>query len=178
MVTSAAEGDELPEAVEWIQCNKCGRRQRWIAEMAGKTGQCSCGAPLLYPRGIDLNEPAARSSAGSFSDTIVEAADSPSARSPYESLDPEYFEVEAGAALPPTIEERRATKSFYIWFVGMLVGLSMLIHALITQWQVYIIIAAITVPITFVKFFFAKRRWQKGRSFSEALSRSLGMDGG
>lgn len=166
----------MPEAVEWIQCKQCGRRQRWIAEMAGKTGQCSCGAPLHYPRGVDLNEPAARSSAGSFSDTIVEAADSPSARSPYEALDPEYFDIEARAALPPTIEERRSTKSFYTWTFGMLFGLSMLIHAIITQWQVYIIIAALVVPITFWKFFRAKRRWQKGRSFSEALSRSLGMD--
>lgn len=168
----------MPEAVEWVQCKKCGRRQRWIAELAGKTIQCGCGTDIDCPRGIDLNEPAARSGADTFSDTIIEAADAVSARSPYEALDREYFEIQATTALPPTLEERRATKGFYIWTFGMLFGLSMLIHAIITQWQVYIIIAAIAVPITFWKFFRAKRRWQKGRSFSEALSRSLGMDRG
>ncbi|MBL8745499.1 MAG: hypothetical protein JNK58_03990 [Phycisphaerae bacterium] len=166
----------MAEAVEWVQCKKCGRRQRWAAELAGKTIRCGCGSPILCPRGVDVNEPAARTGADTFSDTIVEAADSESARSPYEALDREYFEIQATTALPPTMEERRANKSFFIWFLLMLFGLSMLIHALITQWQVYIILAALFVPITFWKFFRAKRRWQKGRSISEALSRSLGMD--
>ncbi len=131
---------------------------------------------MTCPQGLGVNGGAGASE--SFSDTIVEAADSPTARAPYEALDPEIFEVGGEVSLPPTIEEVRATRAFFIWTFGMLFGLSMLIHAIITQWQVYIIIAALVVPITFWKFFRAKRRWQKGRSFSAALARSLGMERG
>lgn len=164
----------MPEALEWIQCKKCGRRHRWVAELAGKAIACRCGEKVPVPAGAGFTEPAARTGINEFSDTIVEAADSPSARAPYEALDNDLYAIESAVASAPTLEERRATTRFYIWTGAMLFGLSMLIHALITQWQVYIILAAVAVPITFWGFFRAKRRWQKGRSFSEALARSLG----
>lgn len=166
----------MPEALEWFQCKKCGRRQRWVAELAGKTFKCSCGSPVTCPKGVDMSEPAqARNTDGSFSDTMFEETGE-STHSPYETLDPEIFSIEAEAAAPPTLEEVRATKSFYVWTAGMLFGLAMLIHAFITQWTAYIVLASIAVPITFWKFYRAKRRWQKGRSFSTALTRSLGAD--
>lgn len=169
----------MPEALEWFQCRKCGRRQRWAAELAGKTVQCSCGAPVECPKGAALSDSAVPNRGGSFTDTLVESTDSPTAASPYDSLDPEFFEVQQEVTdLPPTIEEVRSTKSFYIWTGGMLFGLAMLIHAIITQWTVYIVLASLFVPITFWKFFRAKRRWQKGRPFSVALARSLGMGQG
>jgi len=129
--------------------------------------------------GVALKESlSGRSSAGSFTDTIIEDTDSPSAQAP---LDPfESFEemdvVSHAAAQPLSMEEVKATKSFYIWFGMMLFGLSMLIHAIITQWPVYIVMAAIFAPVSFWKFHKARRRWQKGRPFWSTLVRSLGGD--
>lgn len=166
----------MAEALEWFQCKTCGRRQRWVAELAGRTFKCSCGGSVTCPKGVDLGDSAVgKDRAASFSDTMFEETGE-STRSPYETLDPEYFSIEAEAAAPPTLEEVRATKSFYVWTAGMLFGLAMLIHAIITQWTAYIVLAAIVVPITFFKFYRAQRRWRKGRSFSTALSRSLGAD--
>lgn len=167
----------MTEALEWFQCASCGRRQRWAAELAGKTVRCPCGADVLCPKGVGLTRPtASRPAVERFEETIVEDTESASALGMYETYSETFSEIAEEVQLPKTIEEVRATKRFFIWTIGFLVGLAMLIHAVITRWPVYITAAAILVPITFWKFHTARRRWQKGRPFFKALARSLGAE--
>lgn len=167
----------MAEALEWFQCASCGRRQRWAAELAGKTVRCRCGAEVLCPKGVGLNEPhAGRTGSEQFEETIVEDAESASAAGMYQTYVDTCPEITEEVQLPRTLEEIRATKRFFIWAIGFLIGLAMLIHAVITRWPVYITAAAILVPITFWKFHTARRRWQKGRPFFKVLARSLGAE--
>lgn len=112
----------------------------------------------------------------SFSETMVEDTDSASAFTGHDTLTPEQFQHLGEVIPPPTLEEVRATKRFFIWTGVLLFGVAMLIHAIITQWPEYIVLASVSVPIALWGFFVAKRRWQKHRSFGAALMRSLGTD--
>lgn len=167
----------MAEALEWFQCKKCGRRQRWTADIAGKTITCSCGKEIVCPRGVTAGDSmAGRTSAGTFTDTMIEDVDSPSARSPLDPFDSVASEIELTEEVerPLSMEEMRSTKQFYVWTGMMLFGLAMLIHAVITQFWWYIALAVIFAPLSFFKFHKARRRWQKGRPFWQTLARSLG----
>lgn len=172
----------MGNALEWFQCKKCGRRHRWTAEIAGTSITCHCGTPVSCPRGASApastssgNSVAGRS-AQSFSDTVIEDTESPSALSPFDVFDRPEIQVSAVEEVDRalSLEEITSARRFFVWFGMMLFGLTMLIHALITQFWWYITLAVIFAPVSFWMFHKARRRWQRGRPFFQALVRSLG----
>lgn len=173
----------MAEALEWIQCKKCGRRHRWTAELAGRTFPCRCGTSIVCPDGPAVTSAGTMSGTrlppdASFSDTIVESVDSPTARSPeLGTIDAFQTQMMDEFASVRTIEDIKSTNKFFIWGGLFLVGLSLLIHAVITQWPIYIGLTVVFTPLFFWKFYKAKKRWQKGRPFWQTLMRSLGMEG-
>lgn len=166
----------MPEALEWFQCRGCGRRQRWRADIAGKTVLCSCGTELLCPEGAKLTDTIGGG------DTIIEDVDSPTAVSP--SVDggdvrsqlAREAESAPRAALSPAqaAMAKRASTRFLIWTVLMLVGLSLAIHAVITQWPIYIGLTLAFFPVSLWQFVKAKRRFQRGRRFWDSVGEALG----
>ncbi|MDX2114413.1 MAG: hypothetical protein SFZ24_02165 [Planctomycetota bacterium] len=171
----------MAQALEWFQCPSCGRRQRWTAEIAGRLVACSCGKEILCPKGLAIGESVAAADrvalSGSFTDTLVESVDDASAVDPLGGFDTMQGRLGVdltGDEAPPTVEELRARKSFLVWGGLMLLGLSMLIHALITQWPVYIVLAVLLFPLSAFKFNSARRRFQRGRKFGTAVIRALG----
>lgn len=173
-----------PQVLEWFQCKKCGRRQRWIADNAGKEITCQCGAAITCPAGPGLDDASLRSATGVLSDTLVEDVDAAAASAAAAAdstqtlrrLGVERAEVKRRLMTP---QERIATKQVMIWLGMALIGLTVMVHAIFLMkywlWW-YTTIAAIFGLFTFWKFNKARLRWQKGRPIMEALSHSLGAE--
>lgn len=162
----------MAEVLEWFQCKGCGRRHRWRADIAGRNIQCSCGGTVLCPE-VDVSD-ASRSP----HDTLVETADSE------DSAFGASFKAQPAAAgddtySPPVRMGRglfglSVQGEFVFWSVMALLGLSMLIHAIITQFWWYIALAVLIAPLSFWMFNRARRIWQGPRSFMKAVEQSLG----
>lgn len=169
----------MTEALEWVQCNGCGRRHRWTAERAGTKFACGCGHQVYCPEGASSDQ-----SLG-LSDTMLEDIDSPTAAAP----DAADFGFELPsvkspkAAYKPLIgaEALRAERSMIVWSVWLFVGLFMVVHAIILYEQVktnllvqiYTGLAVLIFPLALFKWNRARRRWQRGGKFIEALHASL-----
>ncbi len=165
----------MAQAIEWFQCKKCGRRQRWSIEIAGRDVPCACGATVRCPEGPRLGGLDA-------ADTQVEfAASMPASVDPAGAADPRFADLQRGASeaeeyLSPAERERRrlAGKRFLIWTIMMLIGLALLIHAIITQWRIYIALTVLFAPVSFWMFLKTKRAFQRGKGFWTAVGESLG----
>ncbi|HVZ93389.1 MAG TPA: hypothetical protein VG797_02655 [Phycisphaerales bacterium] len=173
----------MPGVLEWIQCKACGRRQRWRADLAGKTIQCSCGADIYVPE-VDLTGTGGGGGSstgtgmGTGHETMVETADDRGAfdqsfLNPSKNGEAEY--------VPP----RRMGKAlfglsvqgeFLFWSIMALLGLSMLIHAAITRFWWYIALAVLIAPLSFWQWRRAKRIWQGPRKFWKAVEQSLSSE--
>jgi uncharacterized membrane protein YqjE len=173
-----------PQVLEWFQCKKCGRRQRWIADNAGKEITCQCGAQIVCPAGPSMDDSSLRTATGVLSDTLVEDVDA-AAESAIAASDStqtlrrigvERAEVHRRLMTP---QERIATKQAMIWLGVALMGLTVLVYALFLMpyrnwWTTTI--AVVFGLFTLWKFNKARLRWQKGRPIMEALSHSLGAE--
>ncbi len=174
----------MAEALEWFQCKQCGRRQRWVADWAGRTLSCPCGAKVICPSGPELSDTA-------LGDTLIESADAPTSKSTWSEI------VEKESAGSPRVAQRlaygtqisataarEANKSFVIWSAMLLIGISMVIHVAIlwphsktyAPFWVYAGLAALIAPLSIFKFRTARLRWQRGRPFWEAFAQTLGAD--
>lgn len=173
----------MPQQVlEWFQCKKCGRRQRWTADIAGKEITCRCGAQLICPDGPMLDDSSLRTATGVLSDTLVEDVEAAAASAEMDSTETlrrvgvEQAEVKHRLMTP---QEREATKKAVIWLVIALIGLSVIVYAVFLMpyrnwWTTTIAIAF--GAFTLWKFNKARLRWQKGRSIMDSLSQSLGAE--
>lgn len=113
------------------------------------------------------------SAAGELGDTLVETVDSPTARSPADSIAASTF------ATTPSVKIRHrgdgpfgltTNGQFVLWTVLSLLGLAMVIHAIITHFWWYIALAVVLAPLSFWKWNRIRRRWQRGRPFLRALN--------
>jgi len=159
------------ESLEWIQCKGCGRRHRWSPDVAGRVVECTCGSAIEMPEGPasgPLSDPEA---------TLIEDVDSPTASAPdLSELGLDDLAEDLRQARKRTLigaSARRAEKRLIWATVLWLVGIGVFIHALLVQWDAYIIASALITPFTTIFFLRAKRQWQRGRRFMTALSDSL-----
>lgn len=174
----------MAEALEWFQCKECGRRQRWVAEWAGRSLTCPCGAKVICPAGPELND-------ASLSDTLIETADALSASSTWheiiereEAKAPRRARGVAYSGRVSAAAAREANRQFLKWSLLLLLGVAMIIHAVIlfpyhrTHWPfwVYASLAVLIAPLSMFKFRTAMLRWRRGRSWMQAMAESLGAD--
>lgn len=169
----------MTEALEWVQCNGCGRRHRWTAERAGTKFACGCGHQIYCPEGASADQSL------SLGDTMVEDIESPTAAAPVaEDFGFELPPVgSAKSAFKPLIgaEALRAERSMIIKSVWLFIGLFMVVHAIILYEQVqtnrlvqvYTGLAVLIFPLALFKWNRARRHWQRGGTFIEALHASL-----
>ncbi len=163
--------------IEWYQCPKCGRRERWRAEIAGAEVECLCGAWVLCPDVDDLEESGVSTSENS-SDGLVAIVQAPRDA---DAIDDELIETEA----EPTAEEKQrqrihrlgrigmfgltACGRVIFWFVLSLAGFTLLVHALYLQTPAYIASAAVVAPVSWFNLWRAQREWLFGRGLLDGL---------
>lgn len=169
----------MAQVLEWFQCKKCGRRQRWTADIAGKDVTCSCGNTLRCPLGAGLD--GSHTGAPVLSDTLVEDVEAASAAQPAQgdwlkTIGVEHTEVRSRLMTP---QERQNAKQMIVWTLLAAAGLLMFVHAVFVMPYLnkyYVGVAIVLSLGSFWKFHVARRRWQKGRGFMRALQESLGGD--
>lgn len=163
----------MGEVLEWFQCSACGRRYRWNADIAGTYIRCQCGKSVLCPE-LDVFSPSQ-----DMDNTILETVDSPTARSPSESMigfDPIAAADETVGG--ETVRIRHKGTGIFglttqgqlgLWFCLSLVALAAVIHAVITMWTAYIVVSVLLSPIAFINLWRVQRRWRRGRKLTTAL---------
>ncbi len=114
-------------------------------------------------------------------DTQIEYASPNLPSDPAATVDPRFADLQRKASeaeeyLSPAERERRrvAGRRLLIWTIMMLIGLALLIHAIITQWRVYIALTVVFAPVSFWMFLKTKRAFQRGKGFWDAVGESLG----
>lgn len=168
--------------IEWYQCPKCGRRERWRAEIAGAEVECICGAWVLCPDVKNLRGelPAAgefSSNATGGNGALVAKLQGPRDA---DEIDNELIQTDEASAEQVELLRRRrigrigvfgltACGRTILWFLLSLLGFSLLVHAIYLQTLPYIVSAALVAPISWFRFWQAKREWLFGRSFVEGL---------
>ncbi|MEO1129297.1 MAG: hypothetical protein AAFX05_06245 [Planctomycetota bacterium] len=170
----------MSEFLEWYQCKACGRRYRWRAEIAGQAQECVCGAEVFCP---ELDVFGAPEGPG---DTLTAQPLAGLREAPAgSSLEPAFDEPEfvpAGPTEPaPALPERPRGapqrglfRVAIAWLVGVLLGIALVVHAIIVQATWSIISAAVWMPLSLTLFWFARERWQGGRSLRRAIEDELG----
>lgn len=171
-------GECLTQTLEWFQCKGCGRRHRWQADIAGSQVQCSCGSSVFCPELDVFGDSDSSDTLADPSASIIYApAGEASTHFPGEVM---ALEGEASQALQ--LRRMKAGGLFgmgpfgevVFWTVGAAVGFTVLVHALIVQWPVYIALAVVWAPISFAKCWKKIKRWQGNRSFMRALEEQFG----
>lgn len=162
----------MSDILEWFQCNGCGRRYRWRADIAGTKVRCACGGMVLCPEvdvfGGERNP----------SDTLIETVDSVSAASPRGTAFDGPVAGGDGEITASRVRIRHKGDGPFglttggqliLWTVVLLLAISMVIHAAITHFPWYIGISLVLAPIALWKFTRIRRRWQRGRKLTVAL---------
>jgi len=158
--------------IEWYQCPKCGRRERWRAEIAGAEVECICGAWVFCPDVDDLSEEESEER-GEVVARVQAPRDS-------NGVDDELIQTDQ-----PTAEEQKrqrirrlgriglfgltACGRTVVWFVLSLLGFALLVHALYLQTNFYIASAAVVAPISWFMLWRALREWLGGRRLIDGL---------
>lgn len=174
----------MAEALEWFQCKQCGRRQRWVAEWAGRSLTCSCGQKVICPSGPELSDT-------TLGDTLIETTDTRGSGSTWSEIierevktSPRVAERLAYGATVSAKAAREANRAFVKWGILLLIGVAMVIHAIVlfphhrTEWAfwIYGALALLIAPLSIVKFRVALLRWRRGRPLMLALAQTLGAD--
>ena len=167
----------MVRVLEWVQCEACGRRVRWRAEIAGTKIDCACGAEMFVP---ELDVFAGQAPDASRAGETIADPDASAAPLRHGGDDPDRFPGElVGADAPRFVGARRGLFGLgpfhetILWTLGAGVGFVLLAHAIIVQWWWYIALCALWTPYSFVKFWKSSRRWRRGRSFQRALFEEL-----
>ena len=161
--------------IEWYQCPKCGRRERWRAEIAGAEVECICGAWVLCPDVDDLSE-----SGVTASESVEGLVARVQAPRDADKVDDELIETDDGQKSES--ERQRvhrlgrvgafgltACGRVILWFVLSLAGFALLVHALYLQTWPYIASAAIVAPVSWDCFWRAQREWLGGRRLMDGV---------
>jgi hypothetical protein len=158
--------------IEWYQCPKCGRRERWRAEIAGAEVECICGAWVFCPDVDDLSDEESPEP-GEVVAHVQAPRDS-------NGVDDELIQTDE----PPAAEKKRqrirrlgrvglfgltACGRAVIWFVLSLLGFALLVHALYLQTPPYIVSAAIVAPVSWFMLWRALREWLAGRTLLDGV---------
>lgn len=158
--------------IEWYQCPKCGRRERWRAEIAGAEVECICGAWVFCPDVEDLDR----------ADEPVEGELVARVQAP---RDADAVDDELILTDEPTDEQKQrqrirklgrigafgltACGRTVVWFVLSLLGFALLVHAIYLQTPPYIVSAAVIAPVSWFMLWRAKREWLAGRRLIDGL---------
>ena len=161
--------------IEWYQCPKCGRRERWRAEIAGAEVECICGAWVLCPDVDDLSESGVHASESV--DGLVARVQAPRDA---DGVDDELIQMEEES--PAEAERKRvhrlgrigafgltACGRVILWFAVSLLGFALLVHALYLQTVPYIASAAIVAPVSWFCLWRAQREWLGGRRLLDGV---------
>lgn len=192
----------VANVIEWIKCEKCGRRQRWKAELVGTTLACPCGTALAVPA-VELS--AAGSGAFDPEDTLVDPSLTNEAAAITEAppklgddLDVEDSpaRTKAGSVAGKKVKAPAVKITHYgdtplivkagggmfgmnrqtemAVFGGLVVlAFIMVVHALIVQWWPYIALSVLLVPLALWKFIPSYKRWRGNRSFKRAWAETF-----
>jgi len=165
--------------IEWYQCPKCGRRERWRAEIAGAEVECICGSWVLCPDLRDLGDDGDLSDASGSEQSGVLVARLQAPRDA-DAVDDELIQTDEPT--PEQAELRRIRRSgragafgltacgrTVVWFLLSLLGFALLIHAIYLQTPFYIASASVVAPISWFMLWRAKREWLAGRSTIDGL---------
>lgn len=168
----------MTQTLEWFQCKGCGRRHRWQADIAGTEITCSCGKAVFCPE-LDVFGDS------DGSDTLPDPSASIIYAPAGESSDHfpgEIISIEGESAGGLQLQRKRAGGLFgmgawgeaVFWTLGAAVGFTLLVHALIVQWPVYIALTVVWAPFSFWKCYQKVKRWQGNRSLLRALEEQFG----
>lgn len=174
----------LAQTLEWFQCKGCGRRHRWQADIAGAEIECSCGKTVFCPE-LDVF-----GDVDSPSDTVVSRTGAPvmgPAGLGSDHFPAEFVPIEGEAYDPdaaPSYQRKRAGGLFgmgpfgetVFWLVGAAVGFTLIVHAIVLQWPIYIALTVIWTPLSFWKFHKKLKRWQGNRSLLRAFEEEFESD--
>ncbi len=191
----------MANVVEWVQCKKCGRRHRWVAELAGTTIRCGCGGtvaiPALEPDLADTgkfdpnetlvdpsltNEAAAITAAPPKLGDDLEIEDEPSKGGSVAGRKAKVGASPSVGVYGDTPIIMRGHRGLFgmsrgqevVFWGGMVaVAFAMVVHALIVQTWWYITLSVVLVPIALWKFIPARRMWQGNRSFKRAWAETF-----
>lgn len=161
--------------IEWYQCPKCGRRERWRAEIAGAEVECLCGAWVLCPDVDDLSD--SGTDAVDTGEGLVARVQAPRDA---DAVDDELIETSE-----PSAEEKERVRvhrlgtigvfgltacgRVVLWFVVSLAGFALLVHAIYLQTPFYIVSASIVAPVSWFCLWRAQREWLFGRGLIDGL---------
>ncbi|MFG0293217.1 MAG: hypothetical protein ACF8MJ_08690 [Phycisphaerales bacterium JB050] len=163
--------------IEWYQCPKCGRRERWRAEIAGAEVECLCGAWVLCPD-VDELDASSVSTTEDSSEGLVAIVQAPRDA---DAVDDELIET----VDEPSAEEKKrqrvhrlgrigvfgltACGRVVLWFVLSLAGFTLIVFALYMQTSVYIASASVVAPVSWFCLWRAQREWLIGRGLLDGL---------
>lgn len=186
----------MASALEWVQCPRCGRRQKWKAELVGTDLPCACGAmvPVLAvdpgASGTDFdpedtivdpsltNEAAAISAAPPRLGDDLEIEDERSSGRA-SSKKSQAAQVAMYGTTPMVVKKAglfgMGRQNEMIVFGGLTaLAFIMVVHALIVQTVWYIVLSVLLVPVALWKFIPSYKRWRGNRSFKRAWAESFG----
>ena len=119
-------------------------------------------------------------------DTLIESVESPSAAAPTEEelgLTEMIGDSQSAVARPLLgAEGKRAEKKLFVWTIWLLIGLAMVIHVVVLYpsrqsfvwlFWTYLGLAVAITPLALWRWTKARRRWQRGRPFLEALNHTI-----
>ena len=158
--------------IEWYQCPKCGRRERWRAEIAGAEVECICGAWVFCPDVEDLDR-AEEPVEGELVARVQAPRDA-------DGVDDELILTE-----DPSDEQKKrqrirklgrigifgltACGRTVVWFAFSLLGFALFVHAMYLQTPFYIASAAVIAPVSWFLLWRAQREWLAGRRLVDGL---------
>jgi hypothetical protein len=165
------------QTLEWFQCKSCGRRHRWSADIAGSEVECQCGQMVLCPELDVFDHPDPE---GTVLDPMAGVVTPRPAGEGEADRFPTELVLEGDEA--PALQRKRGTgflgmtmfQETLFWMIGAAVGFSLVVHAIVVQWPVYIVLTVLWTPFSFVKFWKVKGRWQGNRGFMRAFEEELG----
>lgn len=160
--------------IEWYQCPKCGRRERWRAEIAGAEVECVCGAWVFCP------DPKNKDASGTHEAVEGELVAKLQAPRDADGIDNELIETDEFTSEEYQHQRIRklgrvgafgltACGRAVIWFALSLLGFTLLVHALYLQTPFYIASAAVVAPISWFMLWRSKREWLAGRTLVDGL---------
>jgi len=168
----------MAELLEWFQCKKCGRRQRWRAELAGRTVDCACGARVTVP------DPELRIDSADPEDTLS-ATGSAIAMDQTIGMD----ESSGAPVIPAAYSYGAAQRGIFgltpfgeliLWTILAAIGFVLAVFAAFNyKWTAGWIcggIALIWAPVSLYKWRRAERRWQGYRKLARAVEETLDTD--